>query len=244
MMSNNSIINSSAYHFMTLQASDLPDLQTKLQAGAAQSNLKGTILLSLEGINLALAGTPSDMDQFKLDLCHYLPELKALSYRETYSATQPFKRLFVKIKKQIIPFPDSTIPLEKGTAPYIEPNVLLAWLQEEKDIILLDARNQYEVEAGTFQKTTSLSLNHFRDFPALAKTLPTDFKQKPMVTFCTGGIRCEKASSELLQQGFKEVYQLKGGILNYFDQCGGQYYQGGCFVFDEREVVYPNKMPS
>lgn len=235
------IVNRSAYRFMRLEDSNLPALQSKLNKIAQSLALKGTILLSPEGINLALAGTMKNMTQFKIKLETTLPELSNLDYRETYSDTQPFQKLLVKVKKQIIPFPDRAMPLAKETAPYITPATLLAWLKEKRDVIILDTRNHYEVEVGSFQNKIAMALRHFRDFPQAAHQLPLTFKRKPVITFCTGGIRCEKASGTLLNQGFQEVYQLKGGILNYFNHCGDQYYQGGCFVFDERRVVYPNQ---
>jgi UPF0176 protein len=235
------IVNSSAYYFMELGSEELPALQCMLKEHALQCKLKGTILLSPEGINLALAGSLSNMTSFKKHLSQCLPALSDLTYNESYSSYQPFQHLFVKLKKQIIPFPDA-FPSQANAAPYITPQTLQNWLENSQDMLLLDTRNQYEVEAGTFHNTISLSLNHFRDFPKQAATILADFKQKPIVSFCTGGIRCEKASAELLTQGFTKVYQLKGGILNYFHQCGNAYYQGGCFVFDEREIIHPDDM--
>ena len=238
-MSN--IVNISAYHFMELPKEDLADLKSTLMAQALKLALKGTILLSPEGINIALAGTLAAITEFKASLVQLFPELAHLAYRETYSDNQPFQHLFIKIKKQIIPFPDTQIPLKKEAAPYISPEEFQKWLTTNQDMVVLDTRNQYEVEEGTFKNSISLELKHFKDFPKSAQTLPESFKTKPVVTFCTGGIRCEKASAALLEQGFKNVYQLKGGILNYFERCGHQHYEGGCFVFDEREVVYPSR---
>jgi UPF0176 protein len=237
MMSN--IVNISAYHFMALPQEELPTLKSKLLTHTAVLKLKGTILLSSEGVNIALAGVAHAIAEFKTLLVQLFPELANLEYRETYSNTQPFQHLFVKIKKQIIPFSDTEIPLEKPAAPYIAPEEFAQWLANNEEMTVLDTRNQYEIEAGTFKNSLSLNLKHFRDFPKFARTLPESLKTKPVVTFCTGGIRCEKAATALLDQGFKNVYQLKGGILNYFERCGSQHYEGGCFVFDEREVVYP-----
>jgi UPF0176 protein len=236
-MSAMTIINSSAYRFMQLPPTQLVDLQAKLQDTAAAFSLKGTILLSPEGINIAVSGTLDGINQFKDYIEGCFPGIGTLSYNDTYSSHQPFRHLFVKIKKQIIPYDDGHIPPAEGTAPYITPKTLFHWLHTQRDITLLDARNQYEVEAGTFQQTVSLNLECFRDFPHQSAQLPALLKQKTVVTFCTGGIRCEKAANTLLKQGFQEVYQLQGGILNYFKACGRQYYQGGCFVFDARNVI-------
>jgi UPF0176 protein len=233
------ILNSTAYKFFPLSLPVLTDLQNTLKQTAQRLGIKGTILLSPEGINLSLAALPTAMDHFKAHLAQQLPMLATLSYQETTSSFQPFQKLYIKIKKQIIPFPDEQSPLKTGTAPTIEPVVLSAWLREKRDILLLDARNHYEVAAGSFQNALQLSLKHFRDWPLAVQNLLPSLKEKIVITFCTGGIRCEKASVTLMQAGFKAVYQLAGGILNYFKQCGAAYYQGGCFVFDERGVIYP-----
>jgi len=224
------IINSSAYRFIPLSSNDLPQLKATLYPLAKQLNLKGTILLSPEGINIALSGARPEITQFKAGLKNHFPDLSEMDYDETTSSYQPFQHLFVKIKKQIIPYSDPAIPLNKEGASYVTPKTLFNWLKAKRDIALLDARNQYEVEAGTFENMISLNLKHFRDFPTQVNQLSPSLKQKTIVTFCTGGIRCEKASATLLQQGFQAVYQLKGGILSYFKQFGKQYYQGGCFV--------------
>lgn len=233
-----SIINLAAYRFVSLSADTLPSLQLKLKTHTSLLGLKGTILLSPEGINLSVAGNQTAITQFKNYLQQCLPILDQLHYHESYSDTQSFQRMLVKLKKQIIPFPDCEVPLKKATAPYLEPNVLKTWLQADQDIVMLDTRNHYEVAAGSFQNAIQLDLKHFRDWPTAIQKLSPALKENPIVTFCTGGIRCEKAAASLMQAGFKTVYQLKGGILNYFKHCGNAYYQGGCFVFDERETLY------
>jgi UPF0176 protein len=126
---------------------------------------------------------------------------------------------------------------EVTRAPAIAPNILKQWLDEKRDITLLDTRNDYEVRFGTFKKATHLAINDFSDFPKAATALTAD---KPVVMFCTGGIRCEKAALELLHAGFPEVYQLEGGILNYFQETDGAHYEGECFVFDERVALDTN----
>ncbi|MFN9914128.1 MAG: rhodanese-like domain-containing protein, partial [Pirellulaceae bacterium] len=121
---------------------------------------------------------------------------------------------------------------------------LKAWLDAGRPVTLLDTRNDYEVELGTFQQAIDLGIHHFRDFPQAAAAIPEEIKARPMVTFCTGGIRCEKAGPYLEQLGFREVYQLDGGILNYFERCGNSHYEGDCFVFDHRVAVTPELKPS
>ncbi len=157
-----------------------------------------------------------------------------LSFRESFSQSISFKRLKVKIKKEIITMNQPGIHPEQARAPSISPQELKQWLDEKREVILLDTRNEFEVNYGSFNSAMHLGLKNFSEFPDAVKTLKCD---KPVVMFCTGGIRCEKAALSMFNQGFSEVYQLDGGILNYFSQVGQAHYQGGCFVFDDRVVV-------
>lgn len=228
------ITNMAAYKFISL--TDLPLLQAKLKEKCQLLRLKGTILLSHEGINLMLAGTLEAMAEFK----HYLlsdERFADLDIKESVSVKQPFKRMWVKVKKEIITLGSPGIHPEKNRAPAVSAKELCQWLQEGRDITLLDARNDYEIAYGTFNNAIHLNLKHFRHFPAALKQLDQSLKNKPIVTFCTGGIRCEKAALVLQDAGFRDVYQLDGGILKYFADCGGVYYDGNCFVFDERIAV-------
>jgi UPF0176 protein len=226
----------SAYKFVELADQDLPIFKRELIDCATQLSLKGTILLSPEGINLMLEGGQEAITQFKGHL-ESIPVFSGLTYHETFSNIQPFEKLFVKCKKQIIPFKGQSFP----AAPYLAPETLKAWLEEKRDFILLDTRNDYEVEAGSFEGAMDLKLKHFREFTQ--KTAPLlEHKSKLIVTFCTGGIRCEKAASFLIKQGFENVYQLKGGILSYFKCCGSDFYQGKCYVFDQRAALTPEAL--
>ncbi|MDF2868065.1 MAG: rhodanese-related sulfurtransferase, partial [Gammaproteobacteria bacterium] len=126
---------------------------------------------------------------------------------------------------------------------YLSPNEFKQWLDAKKDVMILDTRNAFEMEYGTFENAVNLNLEKFTQFPDAIERLDSSAKEKPVVMFCTGGIRCEKASAVMLNQGYKQVYQLEGGILNYFQQCGGAHYQGSCFVFDERVALDSNLMP-
>ncbi len=224
------------YKFLPLQA--LPTLRTQLLEQCQTQALKGTILLSEEGINLSLSGEEGNIQQFKACLTQD-SHFADMTFRENIITAHSFKRLKVKIKKEIITLriPD-ILPIEKRAAA-ISPAVLKQWLDEKRDVTLLDARNEYEINHGTFTDAVSLQLQHFQDFPAAVATNGDAIlaRDKPIVTFCTGGIRCEKAALYLMAQGYKEVYQLDGGILNYFSQMDGAHYQGDCFVFDERVIV-------
>ncbi len=229
------ITHIAAYKFVSLQ--DLPQRKEQLFSTCKSLDLKGTILLSQEGINLMLAGQNSEIEQFQ----NYLREdsvFNDIEFKTTLSEQIPFKRLWVKLKKSIIPLRADVDPTVK-TASYLAPQMLKQWLDDQKDLLLLDTRNNYEIAFGTFESAQHFNIRHFVEFTEATAKLDTAWKKKPVVMFCTGGIRCEKASAFFLEQGFEQVYQLHGGILNYFKECGGVHYQGDCYVFDERIALTP-----
>lgn len=225
------ILNIAGYKFIHLD--NLSELRSAFIEQRHLQQLKGTILLSTEGINLNLAGKISDIATFKAILktnSHFAD----MTFRESYSNATPFKRLKVKLRKEIITLRRPEIRPDIQRAPTISPQELKQWLDEKRDIVVLDTRNDYEVRFGTFVNAVNLNINDFCEFPNVTKDLPRD---KPIVMFCTGGIRCEKAGLHLQDLGFPHVYQLDGGILNYFTEVGGAHYQGECFVFDERVAL-------
>lgn len=232
-------INTSAYKFVSIPESEFSSLRQALKEKADACQLKGTILLSAEGINSFLSGTRENIDAYK-DFLNSHPLFDGMEFKESESEHQPFSRMLVRLKKEIISMGHPEIQPEKKTAPYLKPEELKRWYDEHKEMIVLDTRNDYEVDIGTFEEAVDLNIETFRDFPNAVTMLPKDMKKKPVVTFCTGGIRCEKAAQYMLDQGFEEVYQLEGGILNYFEQCGGDHWKGECFVFDKRVAVDPN----
>ncbi len=195
--------------------------------------LKGTILLSHEGINLNIAGFEQEINAFKKILDEQTL-FANIAFHETFSSTLPFKRLKIKIKKEIITFRQTAVDVGHQRAPSLSPEQFKQWLDEKRDITILDTRNDYEVELGTFKGAVNLHLQDFTSFSVASAQLPHN---KPIVMFCTGGIRCEKAALYLLNQGYPEVYQLDGGILGYFAKIGGEHYDGTCFVFDERVAL-------
>jgi UPF0176 protein len=222
------LIHIAGYKFTPLDLDNLPSLRTQLKAACAALQIKGTILLSPEGINIMLAGTSDAIQAIK----HHLPN--DIRFREIPCEIMPFKRLLVKLKKEIISMGAPGLLMEQAPATRITAQELKQWLDENRDVVLLDTRNDYEIEAGTFENAIDPHIKHFRHFPDAVANLDPTLKEKPVVAFCTGGIRCEKAGLALQQQGFKQVYQLDGGILRYFDECGQAHYNGKCFVFDER----------
>lgn len=228
--------NLAAYKFASL--GDLAALQAELREMGAAAGMRGTILLSREGINLVVAALPAATDRLLVRL-RELPGFADLPARRSESDHQPFHRLLVKIKKEIIAFGVPGIDPARRPAPRLAPRELKRWLDEGRAVTLLDTRNSYETKLGTFRGARTLALDHFRDFPTAATTLPVELRDQPIVTFCTGGIRCEKAAPLLQQSGFTKVFQLDGGILQYFADCGGAHYEGDCFVFDRRVALDP-----
>jgi len=235
------ILNIAAYRFVALN--DPAQLRAAFRTRARELGLKGTILIAGEGINLFLAGAAANVEAFVQTLladARFAP----IAVKRSWSASQPFRRLVVKIKREIVSMRRPEIDPAATPAPRLAPRELKRWLDEGREIVLLDTRNQFEVELGSFETTHALGLKSFSDFPRATAALPEEMKLRPVVTYCTGGIRCEKAAPWLISQGFHEVYQLDGGILNYFEQCGGAHFRGACFVFDERVALDPALRPT
>jgi UPF0176 protein len=227
-------VNISVYKFTPLE--NLPAWREQLLQVSREGQLRGTILLSQEGINLFVAGTRANIDTL-LGTLRSIPGLADLTPKESFSEEQPFNRMLVKIKKEIIAFGVDGIDPARRPSPKLPARTLKQWLDDGRPVTLLDTRNDYEVKMGTFRGAVVPQLDHFREFPAAVKRLPEEMKERPVVIFCTGGIRCEKAGPYLEQAGFKDVHQLDGGILKYFEECGGAHYEGECFVFDRRVGV-------
>ena len=225
------VTNIAAYRFAPLD--ELPALRERLTALCRSGNLRGTILLSPEGINLFVAGGSDEIGLLLAEL-RAVPGLVDLSPKVSRSDDQPFTRMLVKIKKEIIAFGVEGIDPARNPAPRLSPQELKRWLDEGRAVTLLDTRNDFEVKLGTFRNAVAIGIEHFRDFPEGVRRLPEAMKRQPVVTFCTGGIRCEKAGPYLQREGFENVFQLDGGILKYFEECGGEHYDGECFVFDKR----------
>lgn len=231
------VINIAAYQFAPLD--NLPALRERLRTKCKAWGLRGTILLSGEGINLFVAGGRAEIDSLLQEL-RAIPGLTDFTPKVSISDEQPFNRMLVRIKKEIIAFGVPGIDPGRRTSPKLSPQELKRWLDEKRPITLLDTRNDYEVKIGTFQNAVTLGIDHFRHFPAAVDRLPPEMKRTPIVMFCTGGIRCEKAGPYMEGAGFEQIYQLDGGILNYFQECGGEHYDGECFVFDKRVGVDPS----
>jgi UPF0176 protein len=232
-----SILNIAAYRFVPLN--DLPALKVRLAKRADELMLKGTLLLTPEGINCFLAGQPGDAEAWLLDL-QSDTRFAGIEVKRSYSDYVPFKRLLVKIKREIISFRQQGFV--NGDAPLVCPQELDSWLEEGREVIFIDTRNEVEFAKGSFEDALNPHIERFTDF-AEAINQFEQYKDKTVVAFCTGGIRCEKAVPFMRARGFKHAYQLQGGILNYFEKCGGKHWRGNCFVFDERGAVTPELAP-
>lgn len=231
------ILNIGAYKFARL--TNLVDRRDRFRELSRDWGLLGTILLSEEGINLFVAGEPAGVREL-LTVIQNDAEIGLLLVKESLSDYQPFSRMLVKIKKEIIAFGVPGIDPIGFPAVKISPRELKSWLDGGQPCHLLDVRNDYEVRLGTFENAVPIGVDHFRHFPTAVEQLPEAMKAEPIVMFCTGGIRCEKAGPFMQQAGFREVYQLDGGILKYFEVCGQGHFHGECFVFDKRVALDGN----
>lgn len=238
------ILNISTYRFVTLDG--LPALRERLWTAADARGLKGTVLLASEGINLFLAGPAQDVWDWLLLAGEADTRLAALEPKESWSNSQPFKRLKVKVKAEIIRMDMPAIQPQAERAPAVAPDTLRRWLDQGHDdegrpVVTLDTRNGFEVDAGAFEGAIDWRLAKFSDFPAALAAHRDDLAGKTIVSYCTGGIRCEKAAIVMQGLGLTHSYQLEGGILKYFEHTdGAPHWRGGCFVFDERAVLAPD----
>jgi UPF0176 protein len=239
------ILNVAAYHFT--EVDDPQALAGRLRALAQAGGLRGTVLVAGEGINLFLAGA-EDPVRGVLAALRAEPRLAALVAKESWSEVQPFARLKVKVKREIIAFRREHASPLAGRAPGVDPARLARWLAQGRDdtgrrVVLLDTRNREEVAHGTFAGALTLPIDNFTDLPAAVAPHREALADATVVSFCTGGIRCEKAALWLRHAGMDNVLQLEGGILNYFERVGGAHYDGHCFVFDERVALDPQLRP-
>lgn len=236
------ILNVAAYLFVSLD--NLTELRTKILDECNSGELKGTILLTVEGINIFLAGSEPKLRGFLNDL-RQDPRFAPLQTKDSWSETQPFKKMLVKIKNEIIRMNHPAIRPEEGRANFITPKKLQGWLDRGTDdlgrpVVMVDTRNAFEVEYGTFENALHFNIEKFTEFPDAISAHKDELADKTLVSFCTGGIRCEKSGLYMREIGMQHSYQLEGGILKYFEDVGSAHYTGSCFVFDEREALEPN----
>jgi UPF0176 protein len=241
MQPSQPIVNISAYKFVTLD--DTGDLRPRFLQRCLDLELKGTILLAPEGINMFLAGSRAAIDGY-LAWMRQDARLADIAPKESLSERQPFRRMLVRLKKEIITMKNPVIKPELGRAPAVTAHDLKRWLDqghddEGKPVVMVDTRNAFEVDVGSFDNTLDYRIDKFSDFPEVIAQHKDELNDKTIVTFCTGGIRCEKAAIYMRNIGYHRVYQLDGGILKYFEEVGGAHYSGDCFVFDHRTALNP-----
>lgn len=239
-------VNIAAYKFITFD--DTVEKRPAFQQICHELNLRGTILLTPEGINLFLCGLRHEIDGF-LSWLRSDVRFADIEIKESFSAKQPFQRMLVKLKAEIITMRHPLIKPELGRAPVVDAPTLKRWLDAGVDdsgraVVMLDTRNAFEVDVGTFDHTIDYRINKFTEFPDVVAAHKDELNDKTVVTFCTGGIRCEKAAIHMQNIGYEHVYQLEGGILKYFEEVGGAHYHGDCFVFDYRTALNPQLEPS
>jgi UPF0176 protein len=236
------ILNLAAYRFWPVD--DPQSTCDALEAAGRALGVKGTILVTPEGLNafLAAAETPC---RAMLDHLRAVPGFETLQAKESRSATVPFKRFKVKVKKEIIRMDHPTIRPVDQRAPAVDAKTLARWLDRGCDdngnaVVMLDTRNGFEVDCGKFENAIDWRIGKFTEFPPAVQAHREALRGKTVVSYCTGGIRCEKAALYMHELGLTNVLQLDGGILKYFEETDGRHWQGECFVFDEREALAPD----
>lgn len=242
---NTPVLNISCYKFVPLP--DAATLRDQLAEQTRRLALRGTILLAEEGINFFLAGPAAAVHEV-VDTLRQDPRLADLAPKESWSDHQPFRKMLVKVKREIIRMNHPTIRPAEGRAPAVAPATVRRWLEQGHDdegrpVVTLDTRNAFEVDHGTFEGAVDWRIHKFTEFPDALRAHKAELQGKTVVSFCTGGIRCEKAAILMREEGLPHVYQLEGGILKYFEETDGAHYQGSCFVFDEREALAPDLSP-
>jgi len=225
------IINISSYKFTPLEK--IATLRVDLLKKANDLGIKGTILLSHEGINVALAAERDALDAYIVFLTQY-PQFSDMEFKESLSDFVPFSKMVIKLKKEIVTMGVDGVECPAVPEYALDPKELKQWYDEGKKFTILDTRNTYEFKIGSFENAKLMPLDNFRQFPEKMKAMSEEEKAEPIVMFCTGGVRCEKAMPFLREQGFKNIFQLHGGIIKYLEECGADHYEGECFVFDDR----------
>ena len=242
----NGILNVAAYRFVEID--DLPQLRQRLNDSATALGLRGTVLLAPEGINLFLAGAP-DAVRTWLDVLRADARFAGLNVKDSWSETAPFQRLRVRLKREIIRMNQPAVRPAQGRAPSVDAPTLARWLSQGhcdqgRPVLMLDTRNAFEVDQGAFAGAVDWRLQRFSDFPEALARHGAALAGHTVVSYCTGGIRCEKAALWMRDQGLPHTLQLDGGILRYFERLpDAPHFQGRCFVFDERHSLGADLRP-
>ena len=228
----NNIVVAALYKFTRF--SDFEQYREPILNTMLDNDVKGTLLLASEGINGTISGSRQGIDNV-LDYLRSIEAIGSFTFKESYTDAQPFYRTKVKLKKEIVTMGVENIDPLQSVGRYVKPSEWNA-LISDPDVILIDTRNDYEVQIGTFQNAVNPNTETFREFPEYVAKELDPAKHKKVAMFCTGGIRCEKSTAYMRVQGFEEVYHLEGGILKYLEEipASESMWQGDCFVFDNR----------
>lgn len=224
------------YKYITID--DPESLKNELLEYCRAHSLNGKIYVSVEGINGTVSGREGGTDDFKSFVKQYTP-FTDLWFKEDNADRHAYSSIYVRVKKELVNSGLNVNPYNGGKR--LTPEQLLKFYEEGKDFVIVDARNWYESKIGHFKNAITPEIKNFRQWAEVVESLK-EYKNKTVITYCTGGIRCEKASAYMVEQGFEDVYQLDGGIVNFIQQFPDTYWQGGMFVFDERKVVEPNSI--
>ena len=240
------LLNIRSYYFS--QLSHLDNHRLLLADIGELLAVKGTIILSPEGINICIVGTKANSEQM-FEACKAIPGLEKLVPKKSLSINNPYEKLKVKIKDEIIRMNQPEIHPEKRRASSINPKILAKWLTQGCDdnglqIKILDTRNDFEVHMGSFESSISWNLEKFSDFPKIFRQRKSEISDFRVITVCTGGIRCEKATLYMNENGIPNAVQLDGGILDYLDNTDGNYWNGTCFTFDNKAYLDQDHMPN
>jgi len=231
-----SIVIAAFYKFVSLP--EFETMRVPILKKMQEIGILGTIILAHEGVNGSFAGSREQMDSFYEFMHSYCPEFVDLNFKETFDPVNPFEKSKVKLRKEIVTMGISAVQPACDPATYLTPE---QWNEmiKDPDVIVLDTRNDYEFELGTFKNAINPDIENFREFPDYVERELLDKKDKKIAMFCTGGIRCEKTTTYLKEQGFEHVYQLHNGILNYIEAMPQEEstWEGSCFVFDDRVAV-------
>ncbi|MFA3782293.1 rhodanese-related sulfurtransferase [Melioribacteraceae bacterium 4301-Me] len=204
------------------------------------NDILGRVWISTEGINATVSGKKENIENYKKEIRKY-PEFADIWFKEDKYNKHAFQKIHVRVKKEIVNASFGEVDLSK-TGKRLKPSELNKLYESNEDFLIVDARNEYESMIGKFKNAITPPMETFRDWPKVVESLKK-YKDKTIVTYCTGGIRCEKASAYLVERGFQNVFQLEGGIWNYVNQYPDKYWEGSVFVFDERRIVTPNTKP-
>jgi UPF0176 protein len=202
------------------------------------SNIRGRVFFAKEGVNGTVSRTIKNIEKYKAYLTSF-PEFEDVWFKEDETNEHAFRKMHVRLKNEIVNCDLQNVSLENGDRR-LSPEELLKFYEDKKDFVIVDTRNWYESKIGKFKNAIAPQMKNFREWKNAVDEELAQYKEKTVVTYCTGGIRCEKASAYMIEKGFKDVYQLDGGIFNFIKKFPDTYWEGGMFVFDERRVVNPN----